>query len=127
MLHDRTLLKHGSHFASTRHCPAQPSRAVRPRYGRKARNDAEDKQLTAIQHVHNGKNVSARSNLSMVSSVLRVHFRKAEAAYRRPQTSKPWPRMMLESYILLNICPCYFSLRISMNYTENVTELVAHA
>ena len=32
--------------------------------------------------------------------------------------------MMLESY---NICPCYFSLRISMNYTENVTELVAHA
>ena len=62
-----------------------------------------------------------------VSIVLRIHFEKVEAAYRRPQTSKPRPSMMLESYILLNICPCYFSLRISMNYTENVTELLAHA
>ena len=78
-----------------------------------------------------------------VCIVLCIHFRKAEAAYRRPQTLKPWlelyifqltylndettPRMMLESCILPNICPCYFSLRISMDYTENVTELLAHA
>ena len=41
--------------------------------------------------------------------VLRVHFGKAEAACRRPQSSKPWPRLILESYILPNICPCYFS------------------
>ena len=62
-----------------------------------------------------------------VSIVLRVHFGKVEAAYRRPHTSKPQPRMMLELYILPNTCPCYFSSRISMNYTENVTELLAHA
>ena len=75
MLHDRTLLKHGSRFTSTRRCSVQPSRAVRPRSCRKARNGAEDEQLTAIQHIHNGKNVfvwlhTARSNLYMGSYCL---------------------------------------------------------
>ena len=42
-----------------------------------------------------------------VCIMLRVHFGKAEVAYRRPQTSKPWPRMMLESYILPNVISAY--------------------
>ena len=55
-----------------------------------------------------------------VCIVLCVHFGKAEAAYRRPQTLKPWPCIMLESYILLNTYLCYFlHVCISMNNTEN--------
>ena len=54
MLHDRTLLKRGSRFIPTIRSSVQPNRAVR---GRKARNGAEDEQLTAIQYVHNGKNM----------------------------------------------------------------------
>ena len=61
--------------------------------------------------------------LTIKRIVLCVHFGKAEPAYCRPQTSKLWPRMMLESYNIL----CNFSSHISMNYTENVTQLFVHA
>ena len=93
----------------------------------------KDKQLTAIQHVHNGKNVflclyMARLNFLWgltVCIVLCVHFGQAEMVYRHPQTSKP---MALHVAGVLRIfCPCYFSLRILMNCTENAMELLAHA
>ena len=60
----------------------EASHAVRLRSGRKARNGAEDEQLTAIQYVHNGMNVLIWLNTARyrVCIVLRVHFRKAEAA-----------------------------------------------
>ena len=71
----------------------------------------------------------ARSNFLWgltICIVLHIHFGKAdsESVYRRPQTLKPWPHMMLESYILPNICPCYIGLHVSMNYAEKVMELL---
>ena len=45
----------------------------------------------------------------------------SERQKQRITTSKPWPRMMLESYILPNICPCYFSLRISYGECNGTT------
>ena len=53
MLHDRTLLKHGSllHLQDTAlYCSTKPCRT--PSVRSEARNGAEDEQLTAIQHVH---------------------------------------------------------------------------
>ena len=65
--------------------------------------------------------------------VPRIHFGKAEMAYcHRGLASyvSTWCSCTLQSYILPNISPGYylqFRLRISMNYTENVAELLVHA
>ena len=124
MLHDRGLLKHRSCVKHLQKCSSiQPNSAVCPREVGKPEMVLKDEQLTAILHVHNVCTITyGQVEVSMgsyrVCIVLRVHFEKVEAAYHRPQTSKPPPRMMLESYILPNICPCFFSFCISMNYSR---------
>ena len=48
------------------------------------------------------------------------------AVHSLAQTLKP-PACCCSRIFYQIFCPCYFSLRISMNYTENVTELLVHA
>ena len=57
MLHSHTLLKHGSRLHLQDAALFNQAVPYSLGKGRKARNGAEDEQLTAIQHVHNGKKV----------------------------------------------------------------------
>jgi len=59
-----------------------------------------------------------------------IHFGKAETAYHHhglASCSSARCSYTLESYIYLRVIIYEFSLCISMNYTENVAELLAHA
>ena len=52
-----------------------------------------------------------------VCIMLRVHFGKAEAAYCHSQTSKPWPCMILESYIYFTE---YLSVLFQLTYLDEL-------
>ena len=64
--------------------------------------------------------------------MLRVHFGKAEAAYRRPQTSKPWPclSMLFQLRYLNELCgECNGTARTCMNteYQALYSTITEHA
>jgi len=87
----------------------------------------------AIQHICNGKDVFAQlqdtASCYMVlpfAFVLRIYFEKTEAAYRCHRLGH---RITVVHSVASHICVtiCYFSSCTVMNYTENGTELYAHA
>ena len=112
MLHDHTLLKHGSHLhlqdaaLFNQAMPYALGKVGKPGMALK------DKQLPAIQ---NGKNVFVCLHMTVgfstwgltVCIVHCVHFRKAKAVYRHPQTLKP---MAPHDAILPNISSVLFQL-----------------
>ena len=56
--------------------------------------------------------------------VPRIHFGKAEAAYRHPELASycsTWCSYPLESYILPNVSPCYY-LRVQLTYLDELYE-----
>jgi len=71
-------------------------------------------------------------SLTVCIRALHPHFGKAEVADRHCGLASyvsTFCSYTLQSYILSILCLIIrkFSLRISMNYTENVAELLAHA
>ena len=131
MLHDHTLLIHGSQYIYMQ--PSSFNKAVSHAHGKVGmpRRALKDVQLITIQHIY-----TARTCLYGYRQIWQVHmhesyclyfvpyihFGKAESAYRHHRHASygsAWCSCTLQSYILPNISPCYYR-QVQLTYLDEL-------